>query len=104
MNRYGKVNVRKLLRQAADMMRRETVRRLLAGNDTCCFTTEQFKAYFVAVHNRKFPSSGETVERMDRIHTEQWGRNFLATLPDLVAEVRTDVWAAREPLPGRVGG
>jgi hypothetical protein len=70
---------------------------LLAGNDTGCFTTEQYRQAFL---RRIYRNAGpEEMARVARFKDETqpgWGRRYLEWLRDavrMVREVRPDVWS-----------
>lgn len=77
---------------------RKCVRKLLAGNDNCCFTTKQYKVSYATMNNIKNASGrliplADMVSMYDRVIGPQWGREHL-TLPHMafIREVNPDVW------------
>lgn len=64
---------------------------LLAGNDTGCFTTEQYRAEY---SRKMFPHFDSDSLDLLWFHTKP--ESHLRSLPDLVREVSPGVWAAAE--------
>ena len=83
--------VTRLLRKMARRHAYEAVQSILAGNDTGCFTTDQYEAAWYRVEERHFPER-EPLD-LDRALGEGWGRTHLGWFPDLVQEVAPDVWS-----------
>jgi hypothetical protein len=69
--------------------RRRTAQSLISGNDTCCFTTQQYLDAYVLDINKGMPCL------MDL----PLARHHLESIPELVAEVRPDVWAGAQSEP-----
>lgn len=70
---------------------REAIEALLSGNDTGCFTTQQFEDAYTRLEQKygiRFPDPSD----------HQWAkgvaRSRLLTFPELVREVQPDVWAS----------
>ncbi len=84
-----------LVGSIARAFRQGTVEALLAGNDTGCFTTEQYAAEYI---RQDHCSLGDSPER--RVREKDWwvkhhlAEKHLRSLPDLVREVKPGVWAA----------
>ncbi len=75
--------------------RRDVCRSLLRSNDTQCFTTAQYADRYCAIMHAKEPSAD--VRAMLRGHmTPDLARQHLASISDMVREVRPDVWTATE--------
>ena len=64
-------------------LRREAVRKLLAGNDTGCFTLDAYRE----AYRREWPSRAE-------LPSIEVAEMHLRGLFDMVKEVRPGVWAA----------
>ena len=91
--------VNSLISQLAMSMRREAAQLLLAGNDLCCFTTAQYKAAYYRRENRTAEDAAyqaEIDDRYSRVIGKDWGRMHLESIPEVVREVKPDLWAARE--------
>lgn len=78
--------------------RADSVNALLTGNDTQCFTTEQYRRTYI----ERNPVSARQAELLripfDQLFGIEQARKHLLSMPDLVREVRPDVWAAVDPL------
>lgn len=77
-----------LLRLIAMALTDEIVRELLAGNDTCCFTTQQYEQARIDKYQKKYK-----IDVWDYA-PEGWARRHLEMLRSL-REVKPDVWARR---------
>lgn len=76
----------KLFRQLGMHCRREVVRTLLAGNDTQCFTTQQYLDAYIHVINK-----GQRC-LMDL----ELAKHHLQSLDGKVREVKPGVWVGQE--------
>ncbi len=85
------MNVKALLRQLMRVNRKETVDRLLAGNDTQCFTTEQYGRLHAKLHWGKDVEQGERWLLLRFDSDGCLARMHLRTY-DRVVEVKPDVW------------
>lgn len=85
------------MRRLALSMRHRAIRKLLAGNDTACFTTEQYREAF---HANYADASELTQKAMRRVVDYDLARVHLVGegkfRPSPVREVRPDVWAMKE--------
>ena len=92
------LDIGKLMKQLNLLMRKEAIASLLAGNDTQCFTTQQYREAFCRRQMKN--ARDEEIKVMpafyDRVIDPDWARMHLETLPKLVKEVKPDVWAAVE--------
>ena len=87
------VTMDELFGMLAMHVRRKVVAALLAGNDTQCFTTEQYKAEYE--RQQPMPAGygrSDVYWRLDP--TGDLARKHLLSLAELVREVRPGVWAA----------
>ena len=74
--------------------REHTVNALLSGNDTGCFTEDQYREEYIMANS--WNRLGEDIMR--KLWTPDRSAMHLRSLPDLVREVRPGVWAAVETL------
>lgn len=72
---------------AAQAMRAEIACRLLAGNDTGCFSTEQYRQ----AYESRYPIAGVTSEQLWAYITPD---SHLRSIPQAVREVAPGIWAA----------
>ena len=86
------LDVDKLMKLLSLKIRKDAIKALLAGNDTQCFTTQQYREAYC----RQGCMNGTTPDFFDRVIGHDWARNNLKELPSLVKEVKPDVWAAVE--------
>lgn len=89
---------RQLLKELRKQYTRQVVHHLLQGNDNQCFTTQQYKAVYIARDNKRHRNCKPlTVERADYLYNgadgSDWGRAHLLDSDKLVREVAPDVWA-----------
>lgn len=70
-------------------MRASIARGLLAGNDTGCFSTEQY----ATAYHRRHPVGDLTPEQLWHYVTPE---SHLKSIPNVVREVAPGVWAAAE--------
>lgn len=76
---------RSLMHQFFLQSRRKVIRHLLAGNDTQCFTTEQYlKAWHTVINHGK----GNSILYL------ALAEQHLRTAPHLVREVKPGVWTS----------
>lgn len=68
-------------------MARDMVRGMLRGNDAQCFSTEQYQA----VYRKQWPPPAGC----DGLSLKN-ARSHLEEMPDIVREVKPDVWATTE--------
>ena len=69
--------------------RRQTAKSLLAGNDTQCFSTQQYLDTYIRDINK-----GD-ISLMNLV----LARKHLESIPEIAVEVREDVWAGRDIMP-----
>lgn len=81
------LNVDALMGAFAVSLRVETIHELLSGNDAGCFTTEQYQEQYQKSVNRSIPDVPLSLS-LAHMHLER--------LPNLVHEVKPDVWAPVE--------
>lgn len=74
----------------ARMLREDVVRKLLAGNDTQCFTTEQYKKAYREHSDKVFRV--KIPDRLDWLDVT--AEMHLRGLSDIITEIRPGVWAA----------
>lgn len=87
--------LRTLMRNLALKYRREAVNSLLIGNDTGCFTTEQYRVRFIELENKRFTLSKQlTLDAYDKVFGPDWAWDWLESIPETVREVLPDVWTA----------
>ncbi len=75
-----------LLHELSMQLRRKVVKSLLAGNDTCCFTVEQYVTAWQQIVDKGKPPLPLGWPGLAVRH--------LGSLPHQVREVRPGVWAA----------
>ena len=75
----------------ARAFREGAVERCLKGNDTQCFTTEQYQDAYDEENDKAFRT-----KCMPNRWANGLAEKHLRSLPDLVQEVRPGVWAAKE--------
>ncbi len=91
------VDVNELIRQACRAEVRKAVRLLLEGNDTACFTTEQYIEMRVRLMQKREAGSCSWIS--DGLHGirddgQMIAEHQLSTMAaDMVREVRYGVWA-----------
>ena len=71
-------------------LRLGTVSELLAGNDTQCFTTQQYAEAYLKSSSKGFKAIAHRVHGPD---DAVWARMHLESLFDVVYEPKSDVWA-----------
>ena len=77
--------VEQLIGELGMYHRRLTVCSLLEGNDTCCFTTEQYKQAYEKV--------GKSPPWIWKMRGGNLARHHLRSIPELVRELGNDLWA-----------
>lgn len=91
--------LRILIHNLALKYRREAAESLLIGNDTGCFTTEQYRIRFIELENKRFNLSRQlTLGAYDKIFGPNWTWDWLESIPETVREVSPDIWAATNQL------
>lgn len=85
-----RLELNKVLQEFALEMRRKVVRRLMEGNDTGCFNTEQYMEMYAEIHTP--PMIGINARDFyNKVVGEGWGRVHLESLKE-VQEVRRNIW------------
>lgn len=79
-----------LVSMMARAFRQGAVEKCLAGNDTGCFTTEQYQKAYDAEGDRTFSKTAPVVSRWSPGLAE----THLRSMPDMVREVSPGVWGA----------
>jgi hypothetical protein len=82
-----------LFGQLGMYVRRKVVAALLVGNDTQCFSTDQYKAEYERQQPMPKPY-GRSASYWQLDPEMDLARRHLLSVPELVREVRSDVWAA----------
>jgi len=74
--------------------KKETINNRLAGNDTQCFTTEQYVKMHAKLHFKDDEAWGEHILRATEASGETLAHRHLRQCK-LVKEVKPDVWTTR---------
>jgi hypothetical protein len=78
-------------------VRMTVVNSLLAGNDTQCFTTQQYREAYCRQTHRRSREKDWIKDRLDEMFTDGLATKHLRGLSDAVTEVSPDVWAPAAP-------
>lgn len=88
------IDVEQLIVDLGRYQRRKTVKALLAGNDTGCFTTDQYIDAYARLNWGKDEEAGRRCLRWPMDGGEMLAVVHLRDLPKLVREVSPGVWAS----------
>lgn len=81
----SEIDVDKLIHQLFRQHRRKVIASLMAGNDTCCFTTEQYIDRWVKIIHKGDQTTRWMVESVARTRH----------LPPVCQEVKPDLWTPK---------
>src|ERR1700704_3034836 len=82
-----KKTIEQLVRELGRHQVQETMRALLSGNDTQCFTSDQFIEKHLAMHHKP---DDPYLDGYRRVWKERWLRGWMKKFK--IQEVKPDVW------------
>jgi hypothetical protein len=98
MSKMSKAEFNRIFGLLALDIRKRVAKSLLAGNDTGCFTTEQYKTHYC---NTAWKTAPPTVVRWQTNAGTCLAVEHLRSIPETVREVSPGVWAAADEVAAR---